>query len=137
MQTSVHTFCAGSLEVSERQLRLHAKGLRPDESLDLDMALPLLDPASSVPAASRRLPAPAGKPALTNKRGGLGLGRILPLPFSGATAGDSKNDRKPAGSQGGDGGGTFSLRCGQLSMSAQVCPYSAVLLKRSSCRVNR
>ena len=126
MQVPEYFRSAGSLEVSEHHLRLHAKGLRPDESLDLDLAVPLLDPASHVPAASKRLSAPDGNPPLVMKKSGLGLGGILPLPFGGATAGAPKSDRKPAGNQGGEGGGTFSLRCGPLSMSAQVCPNLAL-----------
>ena len=45
-------------QVSEHSAKVHAKGLRQDEALDLDMALPLLPPAASALSAPNGLVPP-------------------------------------------------------------------------------
>jgi len=99
--------------VTEDSFQVQAKGARPDEALEVTLKLPLLSPE---PAAKAH---PASKLAVAGARGGglfgLKLGNFLP----------SFDSPGPATSGGvlpeaGGGGGHFSLRCGQMLVSAEV-----------------
>ena len=105
---------AGSLSVTEDSFQVQAKGVRPDEALEVTLKLPLLSPEPSAKAHT------ASKRAVAGEKGagglfGLKLGDFLPN-F------DSEGQAPPMGSlpEGGGGGGHFSLRCGQMLVSAEV-----------------
>ncbi|KAL0030394.1 hypothetical protein WJX79_000988 [Trebouxia sp. C0005] len=120
----------GSLQVSEKEVHMHAKGSRPDESLDMDLALPLFQPQ----------PTPEPQQIQTQSMGGLlpsrlaGVADLLPVPrfapsslLPGARKASTAGPSKPSAAPGMGEGGTFSLRCGQLSISAQVNASSSLV----------
>ncbi|KAL0047976.1 hypothetical protein WJX82_004829 [Trebouxia sp. C0006] len=120
----------GSLQVSEKEVHMHAKGSRPDESLDMDLALPLFQPQ----------PTPEPQQIKTQSMGGLlpgrlaGVADLLPVPrfapsslLPGSRKASTAGPPKPSAAPGMGEGGTFSLRCGQLSISAQVNASSSLV----------
>jgi len=110
-----------------------SQGARPDEALDLDLALPFSPAqASQAPAAPAAAPPPPPAAAQQPRRSPLaGLGDLLPVPrfgaqkllpaggASGASAAPA-GAAEPAGGADSDGGGHFALRCGQLLISAEA-----------------
>ncbi|KAL3160063.1 hypothetical protein ABBQ38_009778 [Trebouxia sp. C0009 RCD-2024] len=119
---------AGSLQVSNKEVHMHAKGSKPDESLDMDLALPLFQPQ------------PAPEPQAPKNQGGFTPGRLaavadmLPMPrfttptlLPGMRRPQQASAPKPSTTPGHGEGGTFSLRCGQLSISAQVNASSSMV----------
>lgn len=96
--------------MAEDSFQVQAKGSRPDEALEANVKLPLLEAAagSSIPHPAASAEAPAGP-------FGIKLGDLIPR--SGPEA------QVPSAT---DGGGRFSLRCGQLLMSAEVLLSAAV-----------
>lgn len=102
----------GNLSVAEDSFRIRAKGSRPDEALDVTLKLPLLDPAHAGNGNGRA----AARPAQDAGTGpfGIKLSDLLPLP------GLESIPQRPPTEPPPEGGGHFSLRCGQLLMSAEV-----------------
>ncbi|KAK9840821.1 hypothetical protein WJX81_007219 [Elliptochloris bilobata] len=131
----------GSLEVSRSSLQIHAKGSRPDEALDLDLALPFTPSQASqapkdAPAAAapqRPSPSPPQQQQPQHRSPLAGLADLLPvprfaaqklLPAGGASAASVTSGGggapEASGPSNGDGGGHFALRCGQLLISAEA-----------------
>ena len=104
---------AGNLSVAEDSFQIHAKGSRPDEALDVTLKLPLLDPErpAEVGQASRLRTAESGSGPF-----GIKLSDLLPIPGFETMPKGATVESPPIG------GGHFSLRCGQLLMSADVRP---------------
>ena len=109
-------FCAftatGSLSLTEDSFKMQAKGAKPDEALDVFLKLPLLTPEIGSPQRSRN----SGE----HSEGGAGLfkfnlGDFLPIPD---LESEARNGRAEEPSD--RGGGHFSLRCGQMLVSAEV-----------------
>lgn len=105
--------------MAEDSFQIHAKGSRPDEALDVTLKLPLLDPERPTEAehASKAHAAAVGGAGPF----GIKLSDILPIPGFEAMPKGAAVDTPPVG------GGHFSLRCGQLLMSADVSHVSGML----------
>lgn len=112
-ELTLHPGRAGNLSVAEDSFQVQARGSRPDEALNVALKLPLVDPARAEEAAKALRKEAKGE--ARSGPFGIKLGDLLPIPgFDSAT---SKTFDSPAD---GGGGGHFSLRCGQLLMSAEV-----------------
>ncbi len=108
-----------------------AQGARPDEALDLDLALPFSPAQASQAPAPSAPPAPPAAAQQPRRSPLAGLGDLLPVPrfgaqkllpaggASGASAAPA-GAAEPAGGADSDGGGHFALRCGQLLISAEA-----------------
>ena len=102
----------GTLSVSEDSFNIQAKGSRPDEALAVNLKLPLLSPPEMAKDASRGRASSAGSGLF-----GIKLADILPIPgFESVDPQDAEESSETTH----DGGGDFSLRCGQMLISAEV-----------------
>lgn len=107
----------GSLEVGERGLQIQARGLRPDEALDVDLASPTFSGRPALPDAASPHVAAADPAAAAAE--GAQWGRQAGRSIGDRLAGRSPaREAAPKGHS--DGGGHFSLRSGPLSVSAEV-----------------
>ena len=107
-----HNLNAGTLSVSDDSFKIQAKGARPDESLAVNLKLPLLKAPEITKEAHR------GKSSATQSGlFGIKLADILPIPGFENT---SDRDTEDAQEESHEGGGEFALRCGQMLISAEV-----------------
>ncbi len=114
------TFLAGNLSVTEDSFDLQAKGSRPDEALDISLNLPILKPDL---ARTQRTAQPEQLQETSSGLLKFNLGDFLPKPVM-DTEGVEGQDADLEG-----GGGHFSLRCGQMLVSAEVCTRSTIIYK--------
>ena len=95
---------AGRLTVSDSSISVHGRGQRANETLDLDLALPLL---------------PGRPPAAPlDQEGQLGVpGEVAPVASASAADGLAAGQQHRAAQR---GGGGLQLRCGPLQVAADV-----------------
>ena len=97
--------------MTEDSFDLQAKGSRPDEALDISLKLPILNPDL---ARAQRAAQPEQLQEASSGLLKFNLGDFLPKPVMEASGAEGQ-DADPEG-----GGGHFSLRCGQMLVSAEV-----------------
>lgn len=114
----------GNLTVNEDSFKLQAKGARPDEALDLSLKLPLLNP--ELTKANRAVQAGQGHEAGSGILK-FNLADFLPKPVLDTDGSEAQDE---SGLEG--GGGHFSLRCGQMLVSAEV-PFPLPSLTPPPC----
>ena len=104
--------------MTEDSFQLQAKGARPDEALDIALKLPLLNPElTKTQRAAQPGAAPEGSAGLLK----FNLGDFLPKPVLDSDSLESQDSGDL------EGGGHFSLRCGQMLVSAEVLPFPLIL----------
>ena len=97
-QLNLSRSLVGKLSASEERIHISARGSRPDEALDFDLALPFA-PGTSLAAQQD-------------------VGWSQSEGFGKAPAAPEADVSSPQV----EGGGHFALRCGPLSISAEVRP---------------
>lgn len=110
--STMESDCAGDLSITEDSFQLQAKGARPDEALEVSLELPILN------ADLARAQRSAQPEQMGQANSGLlkfNLGDFLPKPMLNAEHPESQETADTEG-----GGGHFSLRCGQMLVSAEV-----------------
>lgn len=117
---------AGRLEASGGGVSVHGKGLRANETLDLDLALPLLAPPTQrSPAAAARVAAPpqaaAKQPAAVAEAKPEAVRTPAELEGAeGSSGGAAAAPEPPLAEAPRAGGGRLQLRCGALQVAGDV-----------------
>ncbi|KAK9862508.1 hypothetical protein WJX84_009406 [Apatococcus fuscideae] len=123
---------SGQLQIDQQGVHVHAKGSRPDEALDLDLALPVRSQANQTAGIEEGhqepLYAAISSAAVHNGRprqqdAPKGLGSFFPLPRREAPSTSGVEDALEGQAE----GGHFSLQCGPLQASARVNKSTSIV----------